>query len=55
MSTPIESFDDFACEAASRLGTFTEGVNRFLSGEYAHRGCSEDQIFLTPLMNISTI
>lgn len=45
MSVAVESFDDFACEAASRLGTFTEGVSRFLSGEYAHRGCREDQIF----------
>ena len=45
ISTAIESFDTFACEAESRLGIFTEGVNRFLSGEYAHRGCREDQIF----------
>ena len=45
MSAAVESFDDFAAEAASRLGTFTEGVSRFLSGEYARRGCREDQIF----------
>ncbi len=45
MCAAIESFDDFACEAASTLGTFTEGVNRFLSGEYAHRRCREDQVF----------
>ncbi len=45
MSSAVESFDDFAREAASRLGTFTEGVNRFLSGEYARRGWREDQIF----------
>ena len=45
ISAAVESFDDFACEAAAGLGTFTEGVNRFLSGEYAHRGCREDQIF----------
>ena len=45
MSAAVESFDDFAAEAASRLGTFTEGVKRFLSGEYARRGCREDQIF----------
>ena len=44
MSAAVESFDDFAAEAASRLGTFTEGVKRFLSGEYARRGCREDQI-----------
>ncbi len=45
MSAAVESFDDFASEAASRLGTFTAGVNRFLSGEYARRSCREDQIF----------
>ena len=45
MSAAIESFDGFSCEAESRLGTFTEGVSRFLSGEYARRGCREDQIF----------
>ena len=45
MNAAVESFDDFASEAASRLGTFTEGVSRFLSGDYAHRGCREDQIF----------
>ncbi len=45
MSVAVESFDDFAREAASRLSTFTEGVSRFLSGEYAHRGFREDQIF----------
>ena len=45
MSVAVESFDDFASEAASRLGSFTEGVTRFLCSEYAHRGCREDQIF----------
>jgi uncharacterized protein len=45
MNLALESFDDFACEAASRLGIFTEGVIRFLAGEYARRGCREDQIF----------
>jgi len=45
MSLAVESFDDFACEAASRLGIFTEGVIRFLAGEFARRGCREDQIF----------
>ena len=45
MNAAVESFDDFSSKAASRLGTFTEGVSRFLSGEYAQRGCREDQIF----------
>lgn len=31
MIAAVESFDDFACEAASRLGPFTEGVNRLQS------------------------
>jgi uncharacterized protein len=45
MNIAVESFDDFARRAASKLGRFTEGVERFLSGEYAHRPCREDQIF----------
>lgn len=45
MSAAVESFDDFAGEAASRLGTFTKGVSQFLRGEYARRGGREDQIF----------
>lgn len=45
LSAAIKSFNDFAGEAASTLGIFTAGVNRFLSGEYSQRGCREDQMF----------
>ena len=44
LNAAVESFDDFASEAASALGSFTEGVNPFLSTEYARRGCREDRI-----------
>jgi hypothetical protein len=38
-------FDWFRREAERELGAYTEGVPRFLAGEYASRGCREDQIF----------
>lgn len=38
-------FDWFQREADHALGVYTYGVPGFLSGEYAARGCREDQIF----------
>lgn len=38
-------FDWFKRRAQQVLGPFTAGVPGFLSGEYARRGCREDQIF----------
>ncbi|MGB8261219.1 MAG: DUF116 domain-containing protein [Terracidiphilus sp.] len=35
----------FEREAGQALGTYTQGVARFLAAEYAHRGCREDQLF----------
>lgn len=41
----VELFDWFKIEADRVLGSYTSGVSSFLSGEYAWRGCREDQIF----------
>ncbi len=38
-------FDWFQHEADKALGVYTQGVPRFLTAEYARRGCREDQIF----------
>jgi uncharacterized protein len=45
IETAAELFDWFQREADRVLGTYTRGVSRFLSAEYARRGCREDQIF----------
>jgi len=45
IETSVELFDWFQREAEKALGTYTRGVTRFLSLEYARRGCREDQIF----------
>jgi uncharacterized protein len=41
----VDLFDWFEQEAEWSLGAYTKGVPRFLSTEYAKRGCREDQIF----------
>jgi hypothetical protein len=43
--TAAELFDWFRDEAERALGLYTRGVAGFLSGEYAGRGCREDQLF----------
>lgn len=43
--TAVELFDWFESEAHRALGSYTRGVSGFLAGEYAWRGCREDQIF----------
>ena len=45
IETATELFDWFECEADRALGPYTSGVRDFLSGEYAWRGCREDQVF----------
>jgi hypothetical protein len=45
LAAAVELYDEFARNAQSRLGAYTEGVEKFLSNEYAHRGVREDQIF----------
>jgi len=44
MEVAGELFDSFKHEAASALAVYTQGVEKFLSTEYAHRGCREDQV-----------
>jgi hypothetical protein len=45
IETAAELFDWFQREADIVLGPYTCGVSSFLAGEYAWRGCREDQIF----------
>jgi len=45
IATAAGLFDWFEQEAEWTLGAYTKGVPRFLAGEYASRGCREDQIF----------
>lgn len=45
IETATELFDWFKSEADRALGPYTRGVSGFLTGEYAWRGCREDQIF----------
>jgi uncharacterized protein len=45
LSMAVELFDEFARDAESRLGAYTEGVEGFLFNEYAHRSLREDQMF----------
>jgi len=45
IQTAAELFDWFQLEADKALGTYTRGVSRFLTADYARRGCREDQIF----------
>ena len=45
IETAASLFDWFQHEANRTLGAYTRGVSRFLSVEYLHRGCREDQIF----------
>jgi hypothetical protein len=45
IETVTELFDWFQCEAERALGAYTRGVSGFLAGEYARRGCREDQTF----------
>jgi hypothetical protein len=45
IETAVGLFDWFQREADCALGVYTRGVPRFLSVEYARRGCREDQIF----------
>ena len=41
----VELFAWFERETETALGQYTEGVARFLSGEFARRGVREDQLF----------
>jgi len=45
IETATELFDWFKIEADKALGAYTRGISDFLAGEYAWRGCREDQIF----------
>jgi len=45
IETAEELFDWFKRKADRALGSYTRGVSNFLAGEYAGRGCREDQIF----------
>lgn len=45
MSVSVELFDQFAMEAAVRLGPYTRGVEPFLFGDFAHRRLREDRLF----------
>ena len=45
IETAAELFDWFKHEANRTLGDYTRGVSRFLTVDYARRGCREDQIF----------
>jgi len=45
IETAAALFDWFREEAEKALGPYTRGVSGFLAGEYAGRGCREDQIF----------
>ncbi len=41
----LDLFSSFEREAGKALGSYTQSVEGFLAGEYAHRGCREDQLF----------
>jgi hypothetical protein len=41
----VSLFDWFECDAMAVLSPYTQGVEGFLTGEYAARNCREDQIF----------
>jgi uncharacterized protein len=45
MSVSVELFNQFAAEAAPRLGLYTRGVAPFLASDYTHRGLREDRLF----------
>ncbi len=45
IETAAKLFDWFKHEASRTLGIYTRGVSRFLTVDYARRGCREDQIF----------
>jgi hypothetical protein len=45
IKTAVGLADWFRDEAERALGAYTRGVSRFVAGEYAGRGCREDQIF----------
>ena len=45
IESSVDLFDWFQREADKALGIYTQGVPRFLSREYARRGCREDQLF----------
>ena len=45
LQSAVRVFDWFEREADRALGRYTRGVRRFLAGEYARRGCREDQLF----------
>jgi len=45
LEVSLDLFDWFEREAATALGGYTEGVGRFLAGEFARRGQREDRIF----------
>jgi hypothetical protein len=45
LDTSAHLFAWFEREAEMALGAYTQGVSGFLAGEYAARGCREDQIF----------
>jgi hypothetical protein len=45
IESSVDLFDWFQREADKALGVYTLGVQRFLSAEYARRGCREDQLF----------
>jgi hypothetical protein len=45
LDTSVHLFACFEQKADQALGTYTRGVSEFLAGEYAARGCREDQLF----------
>jgi len=45
IETAAAIFDWFQREADRALGAYTRGVSGFLAGDYARRGCREDQLF----------
>ena len=45
IESSVVLFDWFQREADKALGVYTQGIPRFLTAEYARRGCREDQIF----------
>ena len=45
IDTSVHLFACFEQRADTALGAYTQGVSGFLAGEYAARGCREDQLF----------
>jgi hypothetical protein len=49
IDTSLHLFACFEQKADKALGAYTQGVSSFLAGEYAARGCREDQLFCAKL------